>query len=48
MALIAMCRPCKHQRVLNPTNRIERFGQDCPAIACASVSFSASISAGAA
>jgi hypothetical protein len=33
MALVAICRRCKHQRVLYPANYIERFGEDCPAIA---------------
>jgi hypothetical protein len=33
MALVAICRRCKHQRVLYPGNFIERFGEDCPAIA---------------
>src|SRR5215831_7008501 len=32
MALVAICRRCKHQRVLYPANSIERFGEDCPAI----------------
>jgi hypothetical protein len=32
MALVAICRRCKHQRVLYPANFIERFGKDCPAI----------------
>ena len=32
MALVAICRRCKHQRVLYPANLIERFGADCPAI----------------
>jgi hypothetical protein len=30
--LSAICRRCKHQRVLYPGNYIERFGADCPAI----------------
>jgi hypothetical protein len=33
MALVAICRRCRHQRVLYPANFIERFGEDCPAIA---------------
>jgi hypothetical protein len=32
MALVAVCRRCKHQRVLYPTNYVDRFGEDCPAI----------------
>jgi hypothetical protein len=37
MALVAICRRCKHQCVLYPANFIERFGADCPAISnCAS------------
>ena len=32
MALVAICRRCKHQRVLYPANFIEHFGKDCPAI----------------
>ena len=32
MALVAICRRCKHQRVLYPANYIERFGLDSPAI----------------
>ena len=32
MALVAICRRCKHQRVLYPTNFIERFGDGRPAI----------------
>jgi len=32
MALVAICRRCKHQRVLYPAVYIERFGHDCPAI----------------
>jgi len=32
MALVAICRRCKHQRVLYPANFVERFGADCPAI----------------
>jgi hypothetical protein len=32
MALVAICRRCKHQRVLYPANFIERFGEHCPAI----------------
>jgi hypothetical protein len=33
MALVAICRRCKHQRVLFPANFIECFGEDYPAIA---------------
>jgi|RhiMethySRZTD1v2_1073278.scaffolds.fasta_scaffold1043624_1 hypothetical protein len=32
MALVAICRRCKHRRVLYPANFIDRFGEDCPAI----------------
>jgi hypothetical protein len=32
MALVAICRRCKHQRVLYLANFIERFGENCPAI----------------
>jgi len=32
MALVAVCRRCKHRRVLYPRNLIDRFGADCPAI----------------
>jgi hypothetical protein len=32
MALVAICRRCKHQRVLYPASYIERFGGDCAAI----------------
>jgi hypothetical protein len=32
MALVAICRRCKHRRVLFPANYIERFGEDYPAI----------------
>jgi hypothetical protein len=32
MALVAICRRCKYERVLYPANYIERFGEDCPAI----------------
>jgi hypothetical protein len=32
MALVAICRRCKHQRVLYPANFIDRFGEDCSAI----------------
>jgi hypothetical protein len=31
MALVAICRRCKHQRVLFPARLIERFGEDFPA-----------------
>jgi len=33
MALVAICRRCKHQRVLYPADYAKRFGEDCPAIA---------------
>jgi hypothetical protein len=32
MALLAVCRRCKHRRVLYPRNLVDRFGADCPAI----------------
>jgi len=32
MALVAICRRCKHQRVLFPANYVPRFGEDYPAI----------------
>ena len=32
MALVAVCRRCKHRRVLYPANLIPRFGETCPAI----------------
>jgi hypothetical protein len=32
MALVAICRRCKHQRVLFPANYIERLGDNYPAI----------------
>jgi hypothetical protein len=32
MALVAICRSCKHQRVLFPANYVEGFGADCPAL----------------
>jgi hypothetical protein len=32
IALVAVCRRCKHRRVLFPTNYISRFGEDFPAI----------------
>ena len=32
MALVVVCRRCKHRRVLYPRNLIERFGEHCPAI----------------
>jgi len=32
MALVAICRRCKHRRVLYPANFIPRFGGDLPAI----------------
>ena len=32
MALVAVCRRCKHRRVLFPANLMARFGEDFPAI----------------
>jgi hypothetical protein len=32
MALVAVCRRCKHRRLLYPANLIPRFGEDFPAI----------------
>jgi hypothetical protein len=32
MALVAVCPPCKHRRVLYPAALIEQFGKACPAI----------------
>jgi hypothetical protein len=32
MALVAVCRRCKHQRVLFPANYIARFGEEYPSI----------------
>jgi hypothetical protein len=32
MALVAVCRRCKHRRVLYPANFIPRFGEMCPAM----------------
>jgi putative SOS response-associated peptidase YedK len=32
MALVAVCRRCKHRPVLYPANLISRFGEECPAI----------------
>jgi hypothetical protein len=32
MALVAICRRCKHRRVLYPANFIPRYGEDFPAI----------------
>jgi len=32
LALVAICRRYKHQRVLSPANFIERLGAKCPAI----------------
>jgi hypothetical protein len=32
MALVAVCRRCKHRRVLYPANFITRFGENFPAI----------------
>ena len=32
MALVAVCRRCKHRRVLFPANLIQRFGANFPSI----------------
>jgi hypothetical protein len=32
MAVVAVCRRCKHRRALYPANLIPRFGETCPAI----------------
>jgi hypothetical protein len=32
ISLVAVCRRCKHRRVLYPANLIARFREDCPAI----------------
>jgi len=32
MALVVVCRRCKHRRVLYPANLIARFGENCPGI----------------
>ena len=32
MALVAICRRCKHRRIIYPANLIPRFGEDYPAI----------------
>jgi hypothetical protein len=32
MALVAICRRCKHRRVLFPANYLARYGEDFPAI----------------
>jgi hypothetical protein len=32
MALVAVCRRCKHRRILFPVNLIARYGHDFPAI----------------
>lgn len=32
MALVAVCRRCKHRAVLYPANLVDRFGTDCPSI----------------
>jgi len=32
MALVVVCRRCKHRRVIYPANLIARFAEDCPAI----------------
>jgi hypothetical protein len=32
MALVAVCRRCKHRRLLYPANLIPQFGDDFPAI----------------
>jgi hypothetical protein len=32
MALVAICRQCKHRRVIYPANLIGKFGDDFPAL----------------
>jgi DNA-directed RNA polymerase subunit RPC12/RpoP len=32
IAMVVVCRRCKHRRVLYPANLIPRFGEHCPAI----------------
>jgi hypothetical protein len=32
MALVAVCRRCKHRRLLYPVNLIPRYGEDFPAV----------------
>jgi hypothetical protein len=32
IALVAVCRRCKHRRVLYPARLIARYGEHCPAI----------------
>lgn len=32
LALVAVCRRCKHQHMLSLASLIERFGEDTPAI----------------
>jgi hypothetical protein len=32
MAVVAICRHCKHRRVLYPANFIPRYGEDFPTI----------------
>lgn len=32
LVLLAVCRRCKHQRILWPASLTERFGENCPAI----------------
>ena len=32
MALVAVCRRCKHRRLIYPANLIPRFGEGYPAI----------------
>jgi hypothetical protein len=32
MALVAICRRCKHRRVLFPARYVERYGRDYPVI----------------
>jgi hypothetical protein len=32
LVLLAVCRRCKHERLLWPASLIDRFGEDCPAI----------------
>jgi hypothetical protein len=32
MALVAVCRHCRHRRLIYPANLILRFGENCPAL----------------
>jgi len=32
MALVAVCRRCKHRRLLYPANLIPQYGEDFPAV----------------